>query len=55
MYIEQENKSKGLTARILGEQPTTLQKIFVWFMLITLLSAVILDGELSVFAGKIVT
>lgn len=37
MYIEQENKSKGLTARILGEQPTILQKIFIWFMLLTLL------------------
>lgn len=24
--MEQENNSKGLTARILGEQPTALQK-----------------------------
>ena len=27
--MEQENNSKGLTARILGEQPTALQKTFV--------------------------
>ena len=35
--MEQENNSKGLTARILGEQPTALQKTFVWFALLTLL------------------
>lgn len=29
--MEQENSSKGLTARILGEQPTALQKTFVYF------------------------
>lgn len=37
MKIEQKNNSKRLAARILGEQPTTLQKTFVWFMLLTLL------------------
>lgn len=35
--MEQENNSKGLTARILGEQPTALQKTFVRFTLLTLL------------------
>ena len=37
MKVEQDNNSKGLTARILGEQPTALQKTFVWFTLLTLL------------------
>ena len=37
MKMEQKTNSKGLAARILGEQPTTLQKNFVWFMLLTLL------------------
>ena len=37
MKMEQKTNSKGLAARILGEQPTTLQKTFVWFMLLTLL------------------
>lgn len=35
--MEQETKSKGLVARILGEQPTTLQKTIVWLMLLMLL------------------
>ena len=37
MKKEQENKSKGLAARIFGEKPTALQKTFVWFMHLTLL------------------
>ena len=35
--MEQKTKSKGLVARILGEQPTTVQKNFVRLMLLTLL------------------
>ena len=35
--MEQENNSKGLTARILGEQPTTDQKTIVRFMFLMLL------------------
>ena len=35
--MEQKTKSKGLVARILGEQPTTVQKNFVRWMLLTLL------------------
>lgn len=35
--MKQKTNSKGLVARILGEQPTTDQKTIVWFMLIALL------------------
>lgn len=37
MKMEQKTNTKGLAARILGDQPTALQKTFVWFMLLTLL------------------
>ncbi len=33
----QKTNTKGLAARILGEQPTAPQNIFVWFMVLTLL------------------
>ena len=35
--MAKENDSKGLAARILGEQPTARQKTIVWFMLLSLL------------------
>ena len=37
MKMEQKTKSKGLIARILGEQPTTDQKTIVRFMFLMLL------------------
>jgi hypothetical protein len=36
-YFEEAIKDRGLIARILGGQPTVLQKIFFWLMVISLL------------------